>query len=100
MTINVVVKPNTKYRLALYVLDWNQRDQRQAVEVLDLATLKLAAPIEMVRDFAEGKYLIYQCDRSVRLRINHVRNGNPVRQWTVLRSDPTIGGKFRAWPAP
>ena len=78
MTMNVVVKPNTKYRLALYVLGWNRPEQRQVVEVFDLATLKLVAPVQLVRDFGEGKYLVYGCDRSVRLRIDHVRNGNPV----------------------
>lgn len=78
MTLNVVVKPNTKYQLALYVLGWNNPAQRQVVEVFDLATLKLAAPVQMVRDFGEGKYLVYQCDRPVRLRINRICNGNPI----------------------
>jgi hypothetical protein len=34
------------------------------------------APVQLVRDFTGGKYLVYHCDRSARFRINQVRGDN------------------------
>ena len=47
-----------------------------AVEMFDRQTMQRLAPVQMVRDFAGGKYLIYRCDKSVRFRIDYVRGDN------------------------
>jgi hypothetical protein len=76
--LDVDVKTNTAYSLALYFLDWDKKGRQTTVQVRDLKTLDLIAPIEMVSDYANGKYLVFRCDRSVRVRIDHVRGDNAV----------------------
>jgi hypothetical protein len=76
--LDVDVKTNTAYSLALYFLDWDKKGRQTTVEVHDLKTLDLIAPIEMVSDYVNGKYLVYRCDRPVRLRFDHVRGDNAV----------------------
>lgn len=78
MAVDVTAEPNTSFRFALYFLDWDAASRRVAVEVFDLETRKLVAPVRLVTDFTKGKYLIYECDRSVRLRIAHILGDNAV----------------------
>ena len=44
--------------------------------MFDRQTMKRLAPVQMVRNFVGGKYLIYRCDKSVRFRIDYVRGDN------------------------
>jgi hypothetical protein len=78
MTVDVEALQDKNYQVALYVLDWDRQARRQAVAVFDLKTLNRIAPVHIVRDFTQGKYLIYSCSRSVRLRIDQVRGKNAV----------------------
>jgi hypothetical protein len=78
MTVDVEVLEARKYQVALYVLDWDRQARRQAVAVFDLKTLNRIAPVQIVRDFANGKYLIYSCSGSVRFRVDQVRGRNAV----------------------
>jgi alpha-L-rhamnosidase len=78
MTVDVEVTQNSHYQLALYFLDWEKQGRSQAIEIFDLKTLLRIAPVQIVRDFAQGKYLIYSCDRSLRLRVNQVRGETAV----------------------
>lgn len=68
----------TPYQVALYFVDWPKSGRQLAVEMFDLKTLKLIAPVQTVGDFAGGKYLIFRYDRSARFRINHVRGENAI----------------------
>jgi hypothetical protein len=78
MTVDVEVIEDKKYNAALYFLDWDRLGRRQAVEVFDLKTLNRIAPVEIVHDFEQGKYLVYTCTRSVRFRIDQIRGKNAV----------------------
>lgn len=78
MTVDVQAFEGKKYQVALYVVDWDREERRQAVAVFDLKTLNRIAPVQMLREFAEGKYLIYPCSGSVRFRIDQVRGRNAV----------------------
>ena len=78
MTVDVEVIENQKYKVALYFLDWDRMGRRQAVEVYDLKTLNRIAPVEIVKNFEQGKYLIYDCAQSARFRINQIRGKNAV----------------------
>jgi hypothetical protein len=78
MTVDVEVIENQKYKVALYFLDWDRMGRRQAVEVFDLKTLNRIAPVEIVKNFEQGKYLIYDCAQSARFRINQIRGKNAV----------------------
>lgn len=78
MTVDVEAFEDKRYKVALYFLDWDRLARCQAVELFDLRTLSRIAPVQIVRDFAEGKYLIYSCSGSVRFRIDQVRGKNAV----------------------
>ena len=78
MTVDVEVIESQRYRIALYFLDWNKMGRRQAIEIFDLKTLNRLAPVEIVKDFEQGKYLIYECVQSVRFRIDQIRGINAI----------------------
>lgn len=78
MPVDIVVTPGTKFQMALYFVDWDSTARRLAVEVFDLATRKLAAPEQLVDNFHGGVWLVYKCDRSVRVRVAHVLGDNAV----------------------
>lgn len=75
-TVDVLLRENRLCTMALYFADRGDTDRRQAVEMFDAETLELAAPVREVRDFTDGRYLIYRYDRSVRFRIDHIRGCN------------------------
>jgi len=76
MTVDIQMKQGKSHQIALYFVDWESAGRRVAVEVFDLDSKRLLAPVQVVSDFAGGKYLIYEYDASVRFRINHVRGLN------------------------
>jgi hypothetical protein len=76
MTIDITVKQSQPYQVALYFVDWDNQGRRTAVEMFDLKTKKLIAPVKIVRDYYGGKYLVFRYDNSVRFRIDQVRGVN------------------------
>jgi hypothetical protein len=76
MTVDLHVKDSQKHRLALYFLDWDNDSRRSAVEIFDLETLKLVAPVQLIKDYQNGKYLVFDYSGSLRIRVNHVRGKN------------------------
>jgi len=62
--------------VALYFVDWDMGGREVAVEVFDGETLDMIAPVKVVSDYEDGKYLIYEYDKSIRFRIDHVRGSN------------------------
>lgn len=78
MTVDVTLKGEHGYRMALYFLDSDRQQRRLAVELFDLETRKLIAPVELVEDFGGGKYLAYEYNRSCRIRLDHVSGGDAV----------------------
>ncbi|KAA6342508.1 hypothetical protein EZS27_009751 [termite gut metagenome] len=73
MGLDIQYKKQQTYKVSLYFADWDKKEYRSAIEIFDLKTLNLLMPVYMVRDYAEGKYIIFEFDRSVRIRINQVR---------------------------
>ncbi|MBE0654919.1 MAG: hypothetical protein IH594_14050 [Bacteroidales bacterium] len=76
MTVDIETETVGQYQVALYFLDWDDAGRRVAVEMFDLETKEIIAPVQIVRDFSQGKYLIYRYNKPVRFRINHVRGPN------------------------
>jgi hypothetical protein len=76
MTVDIHVKEDMEFEVALYFLDWEDRGRRSGIELFDLESRELIAPVQIVHDYREGRYMVYRCDRSVRFRINHVRGPN------------------------
>ena len=76
MTIDITLKENQPYKISMYFLDWDKQDRRSAIEIFDLETLNIIAPVEMVRHYEQGKYVTFSFNKPVRIRINHVRGKN------------------------
>jgi hypothetical protein len=76
MTVDILMDQGESHQIVLYFLDWDKAGRRVAVEMFDLDSKRLLAPVQVVGDFAGGKYLIYAYDGPVRFRINHVRGPN------------------------
>ena len=76
MTIDIPYRTRQSYKLSLYFVDWDTSERRSAIEIFDLEDKKLLAPVYMVRDYSGGKYITFEFDRPVRIRINHVRGVN------------------------
>jgi hypothetical protein len=78
MSLDITVTPGAAYRLAMYFVDWDSTTRRTCVEIFDYDTRKRAVPVRVVDDYHGGHYLVYDCDRSLRIRIAHVRGANAV----------------------
>lgn len=76
MTVDIPCKKQQKYQLTLYMVDWDHKGRRSAVEVFDLDTKNLLMPVYMVRNYENGKYITFELDRPARIRINQVRGDN------------------------
>lgn len=80
ITVDVLLKGEHDYRMGLYFLDADRQERRMAVELCDLETRKLIAPVELLDDFTCGKYLVFEYHRFCRIRLNHVTGGDAVIQ--------------------
>ncbi|WP_162842542.1 alpha-L-rhamnosidase C-terminal domain-containing protein [Mucilaginibacter pineti] len=76
MTMDIQVKDDKVHQLALYFLDWDKSGRRSELEIFDAKTLKLLAPVQMVKQYQAGKYLVFNYSGSIRIRINQVRGPN------------------------
>ncbi len=78
MYVDIRLKHAHRYRLALYAVDFDRKSRQETVDIYDSPSLVLAAPVQMISSFEKGKYLIFDCHDSVRLRINAVRGPDAV----------------------
>ena len=78
MTIDVKLAQQNEYEFSLYFLDWDKQSRRTAIEVIDLDTKNIVAPVRIVENYSEGTYMTFRYNNSVRFRINHVRGPNAV----------------------
>jgi len=76
MTVDVICKMNHTFQIALYMVDWEKESRRSAIEVFDLNNKALLMPVKLVKEYQNGKHIIFNADRSVRIRINQVRGSN------------------------
>lgn len=76
MTIDVLSKKERPYQLALYFVDWDRKERRSAIEIFNLETKKLIMPVYMVRNYEGGKYIVFNVDQPIRIRLNQVRGDN------------------------
>ncbi|MBL4674873.1 MAG: hypothetical protein JKY70_01490 [Mucilaginibacter sp.] len=76
MTMDVEATDTAEHEISLYFLVWDDQQRRSALEVFDLKTLNLLAPVQLVQHYQKGKYLTFKYKGSIRLRINQVRGKN------------------------
>ena len=78
MTIDVKLSDPEEHYFSLYFLDWDNQSRRTGIEVFDLETKNIIAPVRIVEGYSSGKYMTYSYNKSIRFRINHVRGPNAV----------------------
>jgi len=78
LVVDVALKQPAEYQLALYFVDLDGKNRRQSVELFDLASRKLIAPTRVYSNFTGGTYAVYNCQQSVRIRVNHIRGYDAV----------------------
>lgn len=76
--VDIRLKQPHPYRLAVYAVDFDHQDRQQGVDIYNLPGLTLAAPTQAVRKFQDGKYVIFDCRDSVRVRFDNIRGANAV----------------------
>lgn len=75
-TIDLPLKEKHPVCISLYFLDPDAQQRRSAVEIFDLDTLAILAPVQLIEHYEKGKYLRFTVDRPVRIRVNQVRGKN------------------------
>jgi alpha-L-rhamnosidase len=78
MVVDIRLQHPQRYRLALYAADFDRKGRWESVDLYSLPGLVLAAPVQGISNFQHGKYLIFECQGSVRLRLNTIRGPNAV----------------------
>ena len=76
--VDIRLKHPQSYRLALYAVDFDHKNRKETISIEDLATRQLIAPVQAFSHFANGKYMVFQCHDSVRVRLDPIRGGNAV----------------------
>jgi hypothetical protein len=76
MTVDVTARKERSFQAALYFLDWDDQNRKIQVEIFDLATLNLLAPVQVVNHFSKGKYLVFTYNKPFRIRINMINEPN------------------------
>ena len=88
VVVDVALKHPAKFQLGLYFVDLDRKGRRQTVEMFDLDTRRLIAPTRLYADFTGGTYAVYECQQSVRVRVNHVRGDNAVLSGLFFDAGP------------
>ncbi len=92
MPFTINVTGTNYYQVALYFVDWDNKNRRLAVEMFDANTLNLIAPEQVSTNFYGGKYLVYTYNKSVRFRFDQVRGDNAVLSGIFFDpAAPTLG---------
>jgi len=78
IVLDVALKIPREYQFALYFVDFDHQGRRMAVELFDLDSRKLIAPVKVFPDLNGGVYAVYACRQSVRIRANQLRGVNAV----------------------
>ncbi len=76
--VDIRLKHPRNYRLALYAVDFDHKNRKEVITIEDLATKELLAPVQAFSRFSGGKYMVFQCHGSVRVRFDPIRGGNAV----------------------
>lgn len=76
IVLDVALKVPREFQFALYFVDFDRRGRRVAVELFDLDSRKLIAPVKVFSDLDGGTYAVYACRQPVRIRVNQIRGDN------------------------
>ena len=93
LTVTIEVNGTRSYQVALYFVDWDRLGRSIAVEMFDAKTLKMVAPVQVIKEHVAGRYLIYKYDKSVKFRIQQIRGANAALGGIFFDPAPVAGAK-------
>ncbi len=76
--VDIRLRHRRNYLLALYAVDFDRKNRKEVITIEDLRTKKLLAPVQAFSHFSGGKYMVFECHGSVRVRFDPIRGGNAV----------------------
>ena len=76
ITIDVDYRHDKPYKISLYFVDWDNNGRRSAIELFDLQNKRILSPVHMVRNYEMGRYVTFEVNQPVRIRICQVRGAN------------------------
>lgn len=76
ITIDVDYRHDKPYKISLYFVDWDYSGRRSAIELFDLQNKRILSPVHMVRNYGMGRYVTFEVNQPVRVRICQVRGAN------------------------
>jgi hypothetical protein len=89
LLVDIRLKQPHPFRLSAYAVDYDSQDREESVDIYNLPALTLAAPTQAVRKYHDGKYVIYDCRDSVRLRFDTICGSNTVLSGIFFDPNPT-----------
>jgi hypothetical protein len=75
MTLNFSFEDGKTHRLGLYLLDWDRSGRTESIDVLD-GSSNAVLDSQTLSDFAEGKYLIWDLQGQIKIRITRLSGPN------------------------
>jgi hypothetical protein len=93
LTVSIEANGTRSYQVAFYFVDWDKLGRSIAVEMFDAKTLKMVAPVQVIKDHVAGCYLIYKYDKSVKFRIQQIRGANAALCGIFFDPAPVAGAK-------
>ena len=93
LTVSIEANGSRSYQVAFYFVDWDKLGRSIAVEMFDAKTLKMVAPVQVIKDHVAGCYLIYKYDKSVKFRIQQIRGANAALCGIFFDPAPVAGAK-------
>lgn len=75
-TVDVDYRSDKPYKISLYFVDWENNGRRSAIELFDLQNKRILAPVHFVRNYGMGRYVTFEVNQPVRVRICQVRGVN------------------------
>lgn len=78
MIIDLPVRDRNRHRISLYFLDQDNQGRRSAIEIFNMNSLDLISPMIYVRNYEKGKYVSFEFEGPIRIRVNQVRGINVI----------------------
>eukprot|EP00483_Globobulimina_turgida_P004534 UN04543 len=78
----------SSYYMSIYLCDWDYRNRKQSIHIMDAITLSNIAPIVYDEDFVNGLWITFKLDRSIRTRIYLVRGPTNVLSGIFFDANP------------
>ncbi|HEY1789729.1 MAG TPA: hypothetical protein VGJ73_16395, partial [Verrucomicrobiae bacterium] len=76
LLVDIRLKHPHAFRLAAYAVDFDRKGREEAIDIYNLPALTLAAPTQAFHEYQNGKYVIFECRDSVRLRFDNIQGDN------------------------